>query len=269
MALMCMSHMIFNYVRLDMNSLHKLVINAGSTVAGLSLVSVAALSIGLATARPASAAVTSFDYSGSNSSSNQTKFPTWVGNDLAHATEIDLHGNQWAVTNQADPNDAAISGFTLSTPIELTSQGLLLTPEVLTWDDGFVLGANNPNGHDSFTMTLTAITSHTLHGSGDGSSINVDFSGVVNDQLGLFVNDAATFDIFALDTFVGNNKIGIFNFSAASDGISLTPPVIVGGDPSGGAPATPEAATWLMIGIGLVSMAWMGKRRTNRLAVTL
>ena len=206
----------------------------------------------------AHAAVININGGISNSTSNNS-LPTWVGSALNTATAIDLHGNQWSLSNELNQNDTTLSGFQLSTPIELTAQGLQATPEVLSWND---------NG-DVFSETLTQITSITPGGQigAAGGSLAVDFSGTVSDTAGLFKNDVATFDFQSVDSFAGNNRIGSFNFSDQSNGIPLV--ISGGGDPNGGAAPTPEAATWLMVGIGLLSVGWMAKRRTNRITASI
>ncbi len=213
--------------------------------------SIAALMIGLASASPSKAAV--IDINGGLSAQNQNLLPTWAGSsDLNGATEIDLHGNQWGVTNQLDPSDADIGGFMISTPIELTVAGLTATPLVLSWNDS----------GDFFTETLDAITSIVRSGgSGGGTSLAVDFSGIVNDTAGLFVNDVGTFDFSALDTYLGNNRIGQFNFTEASDGV---PFVGDGGNPVVGVGATPEISTLGMLMIGAFGLTYAGYRRQAR-----
>jgi len=213
--------------------------------------SVAAFALALAYSTTAHAAVLNFN---GGVTGSLLKYPTWVGSSLDQATEIDLHGNSWEGSNGLDPNDADVGGVSLSTtPIELTAIGLTAIPEVVSWnDDG-----------DFFTATFDQITSIVRSPDrGGGAQLNVDFSGVVSDSEGLFTNDATTFDLSALDTFLGPNKVGELGFSVMSDGV---PAFEV--SPVAAAP-TPEIGTLAMLTIGIAAMAGFGwKQRQARLAI--
>lgn len=117
-----------------------------------------------------------------------------------------------------------------------TTPGRLGTDVVLTWP------MSPEPGVDTFTETLTTVTSIETNPKADPDLIGVTLTGTITDRMGLFTNAPVVLSFSA--TQVGGNVPSVL-FSNTS---AITPSI-------------PEPSTWVMMALGFAALGYAGFRR--------
>jgi hypothetical protein len=205
----------------------------------------AAVIASLAASAAAEAASINFNFSALNGSILHN------GGSLGDSTFLDFGPDVIELVTSVGPGDDSglielVSTITLTgahTPllnnaiVYGSAPGPLKADVVLTWP------MVAPPGTDTFTETLTTVTSISPPDQKDPDFINVSMTGTVSDSMGLFNNTPVLLTLTA--TLAGGN-IPSVAFSNSTTGVT---------------PSIPEPSTWEMMALGFAALGYAGFRK--------